>query len=459
MAISDENVNISFNLVPEKQVEAAIANDYTRIDWTGRSTKNIATATGQIRESIAQGIREGQDYSQMANAVSDRMGKSAADMQRIARTEGHRCREQGNLDSLNFAHKKGLNLEKEWVAALDERTRDAHATLDGQTVGINEEFVSPAGGKGQGPGLMGSALDDINCRCSLVGVTPGEKFEYRGYRYDDAPGSFIGKYSNYMDWAKKKGIKPHLFTDIAEPRVLGIIDFIPATSKEDALKYLGRYVDNVNLEGASLDQLNEISRAMHATRQGHDFKTEVIQWKPAKGGGRGTAKHVYSRETGDSLRLEIQKTAVTSSAKQHAKMNTRWEQYHATDLAKKAKTLSYGDELYDYDKAKRAFANTSVTPRWSWSQDAKPDDYIMSLIAHENGHAIEMKYKLAGKFDDALLKNNVARIDAFKVSEYAASHNDELFAEITSAIAQGRQNELPANVLKAYNETISTIVR
>jgi SPP1 gp7 family putative phage head morphogenesis protein len=214
MAISDENVNISFNLVPEKQVEAAIANDYTRIDWTGRSTKNIATATGQIRESIAQGIREGQDYSQMANAVSDRMGKSAADMQRIARTEGHRARSQGNLDSLKFAHKKGLNLEKEWVAALDERTRDAHAILDGQTVGIDEEFVSSAGGRGQGPGLMGNGADDIYCRCDLVGITPGEKFEYRGYRYDDAPGSFIGKYSNYMDWAKKKGIKPHLFTDM-----------------------------------------------------------------------------------------------------------------------------------------------------------------------------------------------------------------------------------------------------
>ncbi len=210
---------ISFNLIPEKQVEAAIANDYTRIDWAGRSTKNIAKATGQIRESIAQGIREGKDYSQMANAVSDRMGKSAADMQRIARTEGHRAREQGNLDSLQYAHEKGLNLEKEWVSALDERTRDAHAILDGETVGINEEFVSSTGGRGQGPGLMSTGEDNINCRCSLVGVTPGEKFEYRGYRYDDAPGSYIGKYSNYMNWAEKKGIKPHLFID-AKPGVI-----------------------------------------------------------------------------------------------------------------------------------------------------------------------------------------------------------------------------------------------
>jgi SPP1 gp7 family putative phage head morphogenesis protein len=244
MAISDENVNISFNLVPEKQVEAAIANDYTRIDWTGRSTKNIATVTGQIKESIAQGIREGQDYSQMANNISDRMGKSASDMQRIARTEGHRCREQGNLDSLNFAHKKGLNLEKEWVAALDERTRDAHATLDGQTVGINEEFVSSTGGRGQGPGLMGTAADDANCRCSLVGVTPGEKFEYRGYRYDDAPGSFIGKYSNYMDWAEKKGIKPHLFTDIAKPQVAEMLVDLAKMSKTDADAYLKALVDD-----------------------------------------------------------------------------------------------------------------------------------------------------------------------------------------------------------------------
>ena len=212
MAITEDSATLSFDLVPESQVEAAIDNEYDRIKWPNRTASQIDQATWQIRGSIVQGINQGEDYTQMAKNVSDRMGKTAAEMQRIARTEGHRARSAGQLDCLNSAYEKGLNIEKEWVSALDDRTRDSHALLDGQTVKMTDQFTSPiTGAKAQAPGMFGVASEDINCRCSMVGITPGERFEYRGYKYDDIPGSYIGKYANYMDWAQKKGIKPHLF--------------------------------------------------------------------------------------------------------------------------------------------------------------------------------------------------------------------------------------------------------
>jgi len=196
---------------------------------------------------------------------------------------------------------------------------------------------------------------------------------------------------------------------------------------------------------------------MHATRQGLDFKTHQIKWKTRR--GPANAGHLDNPATGESLWIDIQKSIVTSPARKHAKVNADWNAYHAADLLKRERHLSYGDELVDYAKTKRQYDNAVATQRWSWSQDSVSEDYIMALISHENGHAIQHNYGLVNKFRDSLARNNVTATDVFKVSEYAATNNNELFAEVTSAIAQGRQSELPVNVLKAYNETISTIPR
>jgi uncharacterized protein with gpF-like domain len=57
------------------------------------------------------------------------------------------------------------------MATLDSRTRDSHRLMDGETVGVNEEFSN---------GLMypgdpsGDPSEVYNCRCTVVSVVDGK---------------------------------------------------------------------------------------------------------------------------------------------------------------------------------------------------------------------------------------------------------------------------------------------
>ena len=54
---------------------------------------------------------------------------------------------------------------KEWITSKDERVRSSHAPMHGVKVPYNQDFVLPTGASGFGPGMIGAASEDINCRC------------------------------------------------------------------------------------------------------------------------------------------------------------------------------------------------------------------------------------------------------------------------------------------------------
>ena len=68
---------------------------------------------------------------------------------------------------LHDARKKGVIVDKIWIAAHDSRTREAHLDLDGQQVPEDESFESSLG-KIEYPGDPDAApANTYNCRCSL----------------------------------------------------------------------------------------------------------------------------------------------------------------------------------------------------------------------------------------------------------------------------------------------------
>ena len=71
----------------------------------------------------------------------------------------------------------GLKLQKEWVSAQDERTRQSppdefdHVEADGQVVGMKDAFTV-GGEQLMFPGDPGASAGNlINCRCSVVYLT------------------------------------------------------------------------------------------------------------------------------------------------------------------------------------------------------------------------------------------------------------------------------------------------
>ena len=71
----------------------------------------------------------------------------------------------GRIDSYKNLEKQGVVQKKVWIATPDDRTRESHLEIDGEEVGINQEFSNgcmfPGDPDCDDPGEV------LNCRCSM----------------------------------------------------------------------------------------------------------------------------------------------------------------------------------------------------------------------------------------------------------------------------------------------------
>jgi SPP1 gp7 family putative phage head morphogenesis protein len=205
---------LGFGMLNPKTIEASVQNPLSGLTLNERLTKNRQNVIIKAREQITQGLIQGESYKKMADRIKEVLEKDAAGALRVARTEAHRNAQAGRLASFEHAEAKGVEIEKVWSSAVDGRTRDTHAAMDGQTVGQQEDFESPSGATGPAPGMLGDAAEDINCRCSVRAQIKGYSPELRRIR-----GEGVVPYQNFSEWAEAKGI-PMKYKG-AEPRVAG----------------------------------------------------------------------------------------------------------------------------------------------------------------------------------------------------------------------------------------------
>lgn len=95
----------------------------------------------QITASVTSSILQGKSIPKIANDLQSRMqDMSRASAIRTARTAVTAAQNAGRLDTYSAAQDMGIKLKKRWLATLDNRTRHAHAMLDGQTVDVDKPF-------------------------------------------------------------------------------------------------------------------------------------------------------------------------------------------------------------------------------------------------------------------------------------------------------------------------------
>ena len=82
----------------------------------------------------------------------------------VANTDGHRVYTTAAEDSARGAAKQGLSVSKSWVTMLDERVRDTHSYLQGETVGVDARFHTFDGDSASRPGDFERAENNIGCR-------------------------------------------------------------------------------------------------------------------------------------------------------------------------------------------------------------------------------------------------------------------------------------------------------
>ena len=122
-----------------------------------------ATTLKRIRTVVDESIQEGLTLDDVIHALEGTTAAmTLARALTIARTELHLAM---NVAQLQAAKDVG-NLVKIWTATLDDRTRDAHAEADGQTVPVDADF-EVGGEMIPSPGF-GSISNSINCRCVMI---------------------------------------------------------------------------------------------------------------------------------------------------------------------------------------------------------------------------------------------------------------------------------------------------
>jgi hypothetical protein len=130
----------------------------------------------RLDKIVLRAIQEGRavrpaDVDKIIERYSDRLLQLRGET--IARTEAlaafNEARDQAFQQLIEEGKVDRQSVTKVWRSAGDERTRDAHAEMDGQTVGYDEPFVSPTGAHLMHPGddSLGAGPEDIiNCRCT-----------------------------------------------------------------------------------------------------------------------------------------------------------------------------------------------------------------------------------------------------------------------------------------------------
>jgi len=130
-----------------------------------RITDVAETTRSQIVSAVARGYADGLGQNEIARTIRPLVPQMAGYRARmIARTETHGA---ANYGSTAAADETGLRLQKEWIAAADERTRETHADADGQVVGKDEAF-DIGGSSGMYPGDPSLPAEEvISCRCAI----------------------------------------------------------------------------------------------------------------------------------------------------------------------------------------------------------------------------------------------------------------------------------------------------
>lgn len=123
--------------------------------------------------TIEKAIREGQPVpahtvSRATRAYSNRMIQLRGET--IARTESmaslHAAQHEALQQAVDAGAVQANQVRRVWRSAADNRVRDTHRAMNGESVGLDEPWISPSGASLRYPGDPSAPVEEIvNCRC------------------------------------------------------------------------------------------------------------------------------------------------------------------------------------------------------------------------------------------------------------------------------------------------------
>lgn len=415
-----QQADLPIAFLPDDVIRSAVRRPVASKTLSERLYKARNRLANRSQGAITSGILQGHGYAEIASVISSNSEANYRQALRIARTEGGRMRTQARQNSYEEMEKVGCDLQKQWLAALDRKTRKSHGHLDGQRVKIDEFFVAD-GFKAIGPRCFGVAGMDINCRCTTItivdGINPdyrrdnetGEKISFRTYdqwKKDIDERRFL--MSDDDDYMKAKNMKSH---QLGSKR----------TIKDEQISFKGRKVLTSNHDMYVSDSLKGTKKSINYYEKQVEKALELLDLP---------------------IGAEKPRIVLMDAKKDIGRPNTFGSYSPSTNTI-------YLDATTPGHKAivKRLKTANNV-----WKKDGKSwkffavDDDSMSPIIHEFGHYQQYQYvnkyaekngisyaeakrKFNAKLLDMIDKNhyNIAR----DISGYAEEHRKKHIAQLT----------------------------
>lgn len=190
--------DLSFNVYNTQAIANLIKNNPQILPkWKIDEEKDYKWNYQKFNNIIQQGIIQGESVDQITKRLCrDLSSQNENKMRLFARTGITEAQNAGRQEQMEQAADLGIEINKRWMATLDERTRDSHRAMDGEEVPYDKKFSNGLEFPGD---PSGSAAEVYNCRCTMVSIYPKYEDRSKNFREDVTIDGL-----SYEEWKKGK---------------------------------------------------------------------------------------------------------------------------------------------------------------------------------------------------------------------------------------------------------------
>lgn len=163
-------ISTAFDLVDESTVKVLLKGKKDVLPIKLNTWRDLRWNRQKIHSVVLRGILNGSTNKQIAEMFAQIVGMNRSTALTNARTATTSAENAGRVYSYEQAEAMGIELEQEWLATLDGRTRHSHRLLDGEKVKVGGVFSN---GCRYPADPQGRPEEIYNCRCTLVAAIKG----------------------------------------------------------------------------------------------------------------------------------------------------------------------------------------------------------------------------------------------------------------------------------------------
>ena len=274
---------------------------------------------------------------------------------------------------------------------------------------------------------------------------------------DGTPFKEFVTFSEHPTWGRS--LTPTPVGKLSGVKVTGapvsVIPEVPefATVQEAEEWAMDNYTDKIDMPGLKVEQVASINNGVNAALSDYNIRLRAMEFQKA---GKKSYGRCFVLSDAPGSIIQLQKSFVRDPLGRARAQTTAFNELKQKEMTRLQKSIADPKRAMILEMNQAKLKKWEGSIRWSTIEDAV--DPLQAAASHEAGHAILQSDWNGRTLWESALSRHKANSGWHEVSHYAATSSDELFAEVTALIADGRRGAVPGKILSAYDE-VATVLR